>query len=62
MVKNSDLMGIFEMVMATNLPKYEKSKGRENGDNDAREDHRIGMDRHLSTPPGEKPLQPTDFR
>ena len=61
-MKNTDLMEIFEIVMAMNLPKDEKPKGRENSDNDARENHRVGMDRHLPTPPGEKPLQPTDVR
>ena len=45
-----------------NLPKDEKSKWRQNSDYDAREDHWIGMNRHLPSPPGEKPLQPKDVR
>ena len=47
---------------ANNSPEDKKSKGGQNGDDDAREDDRIGVESHLSAPPGEKPLQPAQVR
>ena len=47
---------------ANNSPEDKKSKGGQNGDDDAREDDRIGMESNLFAPPGEKPLQPAEVR
>ena len=41
-----------------NSPEDEKSEGGEHGDDDAGEDHGVGVQRDLASPPREEPLQP----